>query len=103
MKNDLNILTWLIKEWALVRGLLTDDVQPEKQMLKLVEEVGETAKALAYKNQNELRDGIGDCVVCLIVLAHQCNMTLEECVEAAWEEIKDRKGEMEDGLFKKEK
>ena len=53
MKNDLNILAWLIKEWALVRGLLTDDIQPEKQMLKLVEEVGETAKALAYKNQNE--------------------------------------------------
>ena len=99
--KDLNTLGQLIKEWANKRGLLTKDVQPEKQMLKLVEEVGETARALVYDNKDELKDGIGDCVVCLIVLAEQCGMSIEECTEAAWKEIKGRKGKLEDGLFKK--
>jgi phosphoribosyl-ATP pyrophosphohydrolase len=61
-----------ILDWAEQRGLLYGpDIQPEKQMLKLVEEVGETAKALAYGDEDGLKDGIGDCVVCLIVLAEQ--------------------------------
>jgi hypothetical protein len=29
-------------------------------------------------------------------------MTLEECMDAAWDEIKDRTGKLEDGLFKKD-
>jgi hypothetical protein len=28
-------------------------------------------------------------------------MSIEECTEAAWKEIKGRKGKLEDGLFKK--
>ena len=40
--------------------------------------------------------------MCLIVLAAQCNMTLEECMDAAWDEIKDRSGKLENGLFKKD-
>ena len=99
--KDLNTLRQLIRVWANYHGLLTKDVQPEKQMLKLVEEVGETARALVYDNKDELKDGIGDCVVCLIVLAEQCGMSIEECTEAAWREIKGRKGNLEDGLFKK--
>ena len=101
-----------VEEWAIKRGLVNDNYDglgenghaplPDKQMLKLVEEVGETARALAYNDTDELRDGIGDCVVCLIVLAAQCNMTLEECMDAAWDEIKDRTGKLEDGLFKKD-
>lgn len=94
-----------VEEWAEKRGLINEDGPsplPDKQMLKLVEEVGETARALAYNDTDELRDGIGDCVVCLIVLAAQCNMTLEECMDAAWDEIKDRTGKLEDGLFKKD-
>ena len=101
-----------VEECAEKRGLVNDNYDglgenghaplPDKQMLKLVEEVGETARALAYNDTDELRDGIGDCVVCLIVLAAQCNMTLEECMDAAWDEIKDRTGKLEDGLFKKD-
>lgn len=101
-----------VEEWAIKRGLINHHYdglgknghaqKPDKQMLKLVEEVGETARALAYNDTDELRDGIGDCVVCLIVLAAQCNMTLEECMDAAWDEIKDRTGKLEDGLFKKD-
>jgi NTP pyrophosphatase (non-canonical NTP hydrolase) len=92
-----------ILDWAEQRGLLYGpDIQPEKQMLKLVEEVGETAKALAYGDEHGLKDGIGDCAVCLIVLAEQSGFTFEECMEAAYKEISGRTGRLEDGLWKKD-
>jgi hypothetical protein len=59
--KDLNTLRQLIRVWANYHGLLTKDVQPEKQMLKLVEEVGETARALVYDNKGrkgKLEDGL---------------------------------------------
>jgi|TARA_R110002020_G_scaffold82308_2_gene203691 NTP pyrophosphatase (non-canonical NTP hydrolase) len=92
-----------IIDWAEIRGLLYGrDIQPEKQMLKLVEEVGETARALAYDDTPGLKDGIGDCAVCLIVLAEQKGLTFEECMEAAYKEISQRTGKLEDGLWKKQ-
>tara|TARA_R100001244_G_scaffold48709_2_gene43331 strand:+ start:234 stop:536 length:303 start_codon:yes stop_codon:yes gene_type:complete len=93
-----------IIDWAEIRGLLYGpNIQPEKQMLKLVEEVGETARALAYGDEDGLKDGIGDCAVCLIVLAEQKGFTFEECMEAAYKEISGRTGKLEDGLWKKDK
>jgi len=101
MARDLNLLEESITVWARQRGLLTADVQPEKQMLKLVEEVGELAKGIAYRDKWSTSDGIGDVFVCLVVLAEQLDLTLTECVSQAYDEIKDRKGVLEDGLFKK--
>ena len=91
-----------VEDWAKEKGLLGETANPDRQMLKLMEEVGETARALAYNDFDEIRDGIGDCVVVLIILAAQCGMTLEECMDEAWNEIKDRTGKLEDGLFKKD-
>lgn len=92
-----------IVDWAEIRGLVYgQDIQPEKQMLKLVEEVGETARALAYDDAPGLKDGIGDCVVCLIVLAEQKGLTLEDCMKAAYDEISGRTGRLENGLWKKQ-
>ena len=101
-EKDLVALEHLITKWARERGLLTADVQPEKQMLKLVEEVGELAKGVAYRDKWSSSDGIGDVFVCLVVLAEQLDMTLTEWVNQAYDEIKNRKGVLEDGLFKKE-
>ena len=39
-----------------------------------------------------LKDGIGDTVVTLIILAQQHDMTLQECLQYAYDEIKGRKG-----------
>tara|TARA_R100001015_G_C4584712_1_gene140742 strand:+ start:53 stop:391 length:339 start_codon:yes stop_codon:yes gene_type:complete len=103
-RNDYYKVVDDIVEWAEVRGLIYGkDIQPEKQMLKLVEEVGETARALAYGDKQGLIDGIGDCVVCLIVLAEQKGLTLEDCMKAAYDEISQRTGKLEDGLWKKDK
>ena len=73
-----------------------------KQFLKVVEEVGEVAAALARNDKEMLTDGIGDVVVTLIILASQNGLSLEECLQTAYNEIKGRKGKTINGVFVKE-
>ncbi len=96
----MNELVKLIEKWAREKNL--DIADPEKQMLKVVEEVGEVAAALARNNKNDLRDGIGDVVVTLVILAMQNDMDLYECLNQAYNEIKDLKGKNVNGVFVKE-
>ena len=91
--------TLLIEQWAIDKGLNTAD--PAKQMLKVVEEVGEVAKALAKGKYDELIDGIGDVYVTLVILAQQNGLSIEECIQCAYDEIKGRTGKMVDGVFVK--
>ena len=66
----------LIRKWASNRGLYNDG-DPKTQALKLVEEVGETCKAILKSDQAEIEDGIGDCVVVLTNLAKLCKYDIE--------------------------
>ena len=91
----------LIREWANDRGLY-DGGDPKTQALKLVEEVGETCRAILKEDANEMIDGIGDCVVVLTNLAELIGTPIEECIDRAYDEIKDRKGKMDNGTFKKD-
>jgi len=91
----------LIRRWASKRGLY-EKGDPKTQALKLVEEVGETCRAILKGNQTDIEDGIGDCVVVLTNLAHLCNTDIEHCIESAYNEIKDRTGKMSNGTFKKD-
>lgn len=91
----------LIREWAADRGIYKKG-DPKTQYIKLQEEAGELAKALLKNDRPEIEDAIGDCVVVLVNLAELCGMSIENCVESAWNEIKDRKGKMDNGTFKKE-
>lgn len=95
------MLIGLIRVWAEQRNLIKGATS-QAQMLKLTEEVGEIAAAVARGNRDALKDGIGDAVVVLTILAAQNDLTLEECVAAAYNEIKDRKGRMVDGVFVRE-
>ena len=72
------------------------------QALKLVEEIGETCRAILKQDKPEIIDGIGDCVVVLTNLAHLCNTDIEHCIESAYNEIKNRKGKMVNGTYKKD-
>jgi NTP pyrophosphatase (non-canonical NTP hydrolase) len=90
-----------IRIWADERGLY-DKGDPKTQALKLVEEVGETCRAILKGNHSDIEDGIGDCVVVLTNLAHLCNTDIEHCIESAYNEIKDRTGKMNNGTFKKD-
>lgn len=98
--KDLNKLTYLISQWATERKL--DEAQPEKQMLKLIEEVGELAQGLAKANLDQVIDSIGDVYVVLTILAMQMDLDIKECIEQAYEEIKNRKGKTVNGVFIKE-
>lgn len=90
----------LIKKWVHDRNLQTAD--PRVQICKTVEELGELAKAINKGKTNEQIDGIGDTVVTLICIAEQLNLDFNECLAYAYNEIKDRKGRMIDGVFVKE-
>jgi len=91
----------LIREWASTRGLY-DNGDPKTQALKLVEEVGETCRAILKEDTAEIIDGIGDCVVVLTNLAELNNVSIEDCIDAAYDEIKNRKGKMENGTYVKD-
>ena len=91
----------LIRDWADERGLY-ENGDPKTQALKLVEEVGETCRAILKQDEPEIVDGIGDCVVVLTNLAHLCDTSIEECTRAAYNAIKNRKGRMDNGTFKKD-
>ena len=90
----------LIREWADERGLY-DKGDPKTQALKLVEEMGEICRAILKDDKPEIIDGIGDCVVVLTNLAELIGVPIESCIDAAYDEIKNRKGKMVNGTFKK--
>lgn len=96
----MNDLIKNIEEWATDRNLHTAD--PNKQMLKLGEEYGELCAALARNDEWETADAIGDMCVVLTILSMQLGLSVEACLESAYEEIKDRKGKMVNGVFIKE-
>jgi NTP pyrophosphatase (non-canonical NTP hydrolase) len=87
-----------IAAWHHARNLV-EGSKPKDQIAKLFEEGGELAGAVARGKLPETIDGIGDCVVVLVLLALQHGTTLEACAAAAYDTIKDRKGKMVDGVF----
>lgn len=95
----MNELIKQVEQWSINKGL--DKAESSKQFLKVTEEVGEVAAALARNDKDALRDGIGDVVVTLIILAQQNGMDLEECLDCAYDEIKGRTGKMVNGVFVK--
>ena len=91
----------LIRAWAGERGIYTDG-DAKTQVVKLMEEVGETSRAILKDDRLGIKDGLGDCVVVLTNLAHLCGLTIEECIDAAYNEIKERKGQMINQTFMKD-
>lgn len=90
-----------IRHWANERNLI-DGSDPKSQFTKLMEEVGELAQGINKRNLDEITDAIGDVIVVLTVIAAQYDLVTEECIEHAWNQIKDRKGKMVSGVFVKD-
>ena len=90
-----------IEEWAEARNLVSGST-PHAQMLKLMEEAGELAGGIAKNKPDVIVDSVGDVIVVLTILCAQLGIDIQECVELAYNEIKDRKGEMRNGVFVKE-
>lgn len=96
----MNNLIEKVENWFIERGL--DKAEPTKQMLKLYEEMGEVSAGLVRNDMDEIKDGIGDVLVVLIGLSMQLGISVEECLNIAYNEIKDRKGKLVNGIFIKE-
>ena len=90
-----------VLRWANERGLLNPE-NKFMQMGKMVSEVGELCDAIIKDDKNGQIDGIGDVLVTLIILSNQLGYDIEDCLEVAYNEIKNRKGETINGTFIKE-
>lgn len=94
-------LNQLILGWAEDRNLIAGS-DPKSQLLKTMSELGELADGINKNREHEIKDGIGDVYVTLAIVAAQCGLTMSDCIEQAYNDIKDRKGVMWNGVFLKE-
>ena len=91
-----------IRDWASERGIYQKG-DPKTQYIKLLEEMGELAKAILKNDKAEFVDAIGDCVVVLTNLAKLGGENIEDCINSAYNEIANRTGEMKNGTFVRNK
>ncbi|MBF2182960.1 MULTISPECIES: MazG-like family protein [Bacillati] len=96
----MNQLVKQVEQWSIDKDLHKGN--PDRQALKFYEEAGEVGAALSRNKLDDLKDGIGETVVTLIILAQQHDMTLQECLQYAYDEIKGRKGKTINDTFIKE-
>lgn len=90
-----------IEQWGRDRGILSNSTA-QAQFLKTVAEVGELADALAKADSAGIRDGVGDVFVTLVLLCKLQGISIRDCIEGAYDEIKDRKGFLNaNGVFEK--
>ncbi|UFK09533.1 hypothetical protein [Xanthomonas phage DES1] len=107
-------------KWAVERNLIEGST-PSKQLEKTAAELIELAIAVGRdemlseltpwsnsvspeleKCSAECADGIGDVLVTLIIVAEQLGLDIQDCLTVAYNQIKDRRGVMQDGIFVKE-
>ncbi len=100
-------MSWNVTEldvirWAEARGIIANS-DSKTQLLKAVSEMGELADAIIKRDRPAIVDGIGDVLVCLIVVGALEDINLTQCLESAYNEIKDRKGYLnKSGVFVKD-
>ena len=88
-----------VEQWHVDRNLI-DGANDKDQVLKLLQELGELSDNVC--KGNDIRDDLGDMMVVMINIMKRNNISLEECLQVAYDDIKDRKGKMIDGIFVKE-
>ena len=98
--DNLEQLEMRVVLWHRDRNLIVGSTDAA-QHTKLVEEVKELETNILLSQP--VIDDIGDCLVVLINIAERNGLSLFECLSHAYEDIKDRKGKMVDGVFVKER
>jgi len=116
-------LSKLVIEWGESKGIL-DSSTALRQLDKTQEELDETRAALKKLNDfdyqrdlmealgmptsnkedilAEVKDGIGDMLVTIVLLAKMVDLDTTDCLNAAYDVIKQRTGKMVDGQFVKD-
>ena len=88
-----------VAQWHHDRNLI-EGATDKDQVLKLLQEMGELSDNVC--KGNDIRDDLGDMLVVMINIMKRNNISMEECLQVAYDDIKDRKGKMIDGIFVKE-
>lgn len=115
--RDFKELNKLTIEWARDKGIL-DKATPLTQWSKTEEEVAETKEALFALQNNllqyinskgvvkntreEVKDGLGDTLVTVLIECALLNLNPLDCLESAYDVISKRTGRMKDGVFVKD-
>jgi NTP pyrophosphatase (non-canonical NTP hydrolase) len=92
-------LTNLIVQWHHDRNLI-DGSSDKDQVLKLIQELGELSDSVC--KGKDVKDDLGDMMVVMLNIMERQGVSMEECLSTAYNDIKDRKGRMVDGIFIKE-
>ena len=122
-ENNYEELSDLVIKWGVEKGIF-DASTPLRQLDKTQEELDETKDALEKLHNldyqlslmedmgvpketeeealAEVKDGIGDMLVTIILLAEMVEMDTVDCLNAAYDVIKKRTGKMVDGQFVKD-
>tara|TARA_Y100001938_G_C8024348_1_gene397136 strand:+ start:807 stop:1097 length:291 start_codon:yes stop_codon:yes gene_type:complete len=89
-----------IRLWAKEKNIL-DQGDIKTQYIKLQEESGELAEAILTSNKKEIKDAVGDIVVVLTSLSYFAGFKIEDAIDLAYKEIKNRKGKIINNTFVK--
>lgn len=97
-----NVVELDVIRWSEARGII-ENSSSQTQLLKAFSEMGELADATIKRDREQIIDGLGDVLVCLINYAAIEDLDLTTCLKSAYDQIKDRKGYLnKDGVFIKE-
>lgn len=89
-------------QWGEARKIVQNST-PMAQATKTQEEVNELFEAIGAGDPAAMKDAYGDILVTLIMGCATADIDLVDCLELAYNEIKDRKGYLNaDGVFVKE-
>lgn len=86
-----------IKKWGAERGITDED--PSRQLNKLTEELGVLAEGFNKQVLEQIEDSLGDMFVVMTLFAEQNGLDIVECIQTAYETIKDREGKTVDGVI----
>jgi NTP pyrophosphatase (non-canonical NTP hydrolase) len=95
----MNDLIQQVIQWHKDRNLIegSDD---KSQVMKLLQELGELSDSVC--KGEDVMDDIGDMLVVMINICERNGVEIEDCLGVAYDDIKDRKGKMVDGVFVKD-
>ena len=89
-------------QWGEARGIVQNS-NPAAQAIKTQEEVDELVDAIRDGDRDAMKDAYGDILVTLIMGCATADIDLVDCLELAYDQIKDRKGYLTpEGIFVKE-
>ena len=102
MKLSYREIELLVIRWSEARRIIPN-ATAESQLLKAFSEMGELADAQNHNDLDEIKDAVGDVMVCLINYCALRDIDLVDCLNLAYNQIKDRKGTLlPNGVFLKD-